>query len=68
MASLITMNDRLGMKRYTVIVNQLIHRFQHKVHLQGVADNISKDLLREGIQYRRQIRKCPVVGEVCDIG
>ena len=50
MAALVTVDNRFRMKRKSLVFNQLAYRFKDKIHLQGFAQHIRKELSGEGIQ------------------
>lgn len=49
---IITMQDRLLIESDSMVAYQYIDRFQHKVHHQGITEDICQYLLCVSIQYR----------------
>ena len=50
MASLIAVDQCLGLERNTVIPDEELHRLQHKVDLERIADDICQKLLCECVE------------------
>ena len=67
MAALVAVQDCLFFQRNSMLMYHFLYRFQHKIHLQRLAQHIGKDLLRASAQDRGEIAERAVQRNIGDI-
>ena len=65
--ALVAMNQSFCTQGNTMMLYQLLHRFQNKVQLQRFAENIRKNLFGKCVQDGREVAEPAVIGDISNV-